>query len=306
MNKTLLAGLLITAIMIAVALFGGYFAPHDLKDQVKIEYIVNDQGKGEVIAPPVRPGSNYPFGTDKNGYDLMAKLMDGAKYTIFLSVGIAFMRVFIGGMLGMLLGYFRTNPAGRLRAPSSWNFLNGIPIFLIFWLMLIGISINPSLSPLAISILMGAVLTVVGLPSVVSSIKDKTSVIRDRAFVVASQSIGAGHWKIIRSHLFPHLKESFLIMTVQEVILVLTLFGQLAIFNLFVGGTTMNFDPAEYFSRTNEWGGLIGQARNSMYLYSWILFIPLASYMLLITGFHLVSNGLEALYKKRYAKFSHF
>jgi peptide/nickel transport system permease protein len=305
MNKTLIIGLVITGFMVLVALFGGYLAPHSLQDQVKTEYIVDENGKGTIVSPPVAPGAEYPFGTDKNGYDLMTQLLHGAKYTIFVSLGIAVARVFFGGLLGMLIGYYGKNPNKPIRKGASLGILNGIPIFLIAWFAMAGITMNPGLSPLSMSILLGVVLTLVGIPSVISVTKDKTRVIRDRQFVLASHSLGAGNWKIIRSHLFPHLKESFLILIVQEVILVLSLFGQLAIFNIFVGGTTMYFDPAEYHSRTNEWSGLIGQARTSFYSYKWMLFIPLASYILLIVGFHLVAGGLEALFKKKYAKSAH-
>lgn len=305
MNKSLLAGLAITVLITLGALFGGYLSPNDLQDQLKVEYVVDDQGKGTVVAPPAAPGGEYPLGTDKYGYDLLAKLLDGAKYTLFLSFGIAFARVFVGGLLGMLLGYFGGNKPASRPAADSWKALNGIPIFLITWLLLIGISINSTLSPLQLSALLGIVLTAVGVPSVLSTIKDKTLVLRERPYVLASESLGAGHWTIVRSHLFPFLKESFLILIVQEIVLVLTLFGQLAIFNLFVGGTTMYMDPPEYHSRTNEWAGLIGQARGFLYVNQWILFIPLASYVLLIMGFQLVSNGLEQRYKRTYAKHSY-
>jgi peptide/nickel transport system permease protein len=305
MNKTLLAGLLILAAMLTAALLGPSFAPHDLKEQLKITYFINDQGKGEIIVPPVSPNGIYPFGTDKNGYDLLTKLLHGAKYTLFLSFGIAFARVMFGGIIGMFLGYNGKKTVNRSSGLSVWKMLNGIPIFLIVWFMMIGITMNPTASPIFMSVIMAVVLTVVGVPSVASTIKDKTMIIRERLFVLAAESLGAGHWRILRSHLFPHLKESLLILIVHEVILILTLFGQLAIFNIFVGGTIMNFDPAEYFSRSNEWGGLIGQAKNGLYVHKWILLIPLAAYTTLIIGFHFISKGLEAHYQKKYAKFSH-
>lgn len=304
MNKNLTIGLAIIVLMTLGALLGGYLSPHDLQEQLKIEYIVDDQGKGTVIAPPAPPGQRYPFGTDKYGYDLLTKLLDGAKYTLFLSFGIGFARVFIGGLIGMLLGYFRERQPEKQPA-DSWKALNGIPIFLITWLLLIGISINSALSPPQLSLLLAFVLTAVGIPSVLSTIKDKTIVLRERPYVIASESLGADHWTIVRSHLFPFLKESFLILIVQEIVLVLTLFGQLAIFNLFVGGTTMYMDPPEYHSRTNEWAGLIGQARGFLYTKQWILFIPLAAYVLLIMGFQLISNGLQQRYNRIYAKPPH-
>ena len=305
MNKSLLAGLTITVLLVLGALFGGVLSPRDPSDQLKIEYIVDEQGKGTIVSPPAAPGREYPFGTDKYGYDLMAKLLDGAKYTVFLSFGTAFSRVFVGGLLGMLLGYVGKGKTAKRKPADSWKALNGIPIFLIAWLLLIGISINSTLSSLQLSLLLGTVLAAVGIPSVLSTVKDKTRILRERPYVLASESLGAGHWTILRSHLFPFLKESFLILVVQEIVLVLTLFGQLAIFHLFVGGTTMYMDPPEYHSRTNEWAGMIGQARSFLYIHQWILFIPLAAYVLLIMGFQLISNGLQQRYGQKYAKYSH-
>lgn len=309
-NKTLIAGLVLAAIMVIIALIGPFIAPHEPDHQVKIEYIVGEDGEGYVVAPPVAPGSKeYPLGTDKNGYDLLTKLLHGAKYTIFLSIGIAVARVAAGGLIGLLLGFYakpgREGKEGTGKA-SFWSMLNGIPIFLIVWLMMIGITINPAASPFAMSMILAAVLLIVGVPSVASTVKEKAMIIRERQFVTAARSLGAGGWKIIVSHLIPHLKESFLILIVQEIILILTLFGQLALFNVFVGGTTMYFDPPEYHSRTSEWAGLIGHNRMSFYANEWIFYVPLAAYALLIIGFALVSKGLEQRYNRMFSKFSHF
>ncbi|MHA6482725.1 ABC transporter permease [Paenibacillus sp. strain BS8-2] len=306
MNKTLLAGIMITSMMVLIAMIGPLIAPYGPYDQLKIEYVLDENGEGTVIAPPAPPGQQYLLGTDKSGYDMLTKLLHGAKYTIFLSIGIAFARVAIGGGIGMLLGFYSKSVAQRSTAASPGNLLNGIPVFIIIWLMMIGITINPVFSPLLMSLLLGAVLTIVGVPAIMSTVKEKTLVLRERQFVTASQSLGAGGGGIIRKHLLPHLKESFLILIVQEIILVLTLFGQLALFQIFVGGTIKYYSPSEFHSRTNEWGGLIGQARGNFQVYEWIFYSPLVAYVLLIVGFHLLSKGLEKRYNQLYARFPHF
>ncbi|WP_309118398.1 ABC transporter permease subunit [Paenibacillus sp.] len=306
MNKSLLFGLIVTAVMLAAAAFGPQFAPHGLEDQVEIHFFINDKGEGDMIAPPVAPSKDYLFGTDRNGYDILTKLLHGAKYTVFLAIGIALARVLIGGIAGMFLGYYgNASASGKRKSIPYWNVLNGIPVFLMIWFIVYGISYNPSASPTYLAVVLGVIFVAIGLPAVVGPIRDKAVEIKERQFVMASKSIGANHWTIIRSHLFPHLKESFVVLFVNEIILILTLFGQLAIFNIFVGGTIMTFDPVEYFTRTNEWAGLIGQARNGIYVHQWILFFPLAVYVTLIVGFYFVSKGLETLYKDKYSKFSH-
>jgi len=306
MNKTLAAGLLITIAMFATALFGPSFAPHAPDHRLDIKFFINEKGEQDLYAPPAPPNPEYPLGTDANGYDMLTKLLHGAKYTIFLSVGVALGRVAIGGALGMALGYFgpKANAAKRTARNGPWNALGAIPTFLIVWFAMSGISINSPLSETALSLALGAILVAVGLPGVVSATREKTMEIRERPFVLASKSVGAGHGVVLRSHIFPHLKESFLILLVNEMMLTLTLFGQLAIFHIFVGGTTMTFDPREYSSRTNEWAGLIGAARNGIYVHHWVLFAPLAAYVALLLGFYLISKGLEARLKAAYSKYA--
>ncbi|QHW34799.1 ABC transporter permease [Paenibacillus rhizovicinus] len=304
MNKTLLAGLLITLVMIGASLFGTYFAPHDLSDQVKVSYEVDANGTGSLTVPPLPPSADYPLGTDKYGYDLLAKMLAGAPYTIFGAIAVAFGRVAIGGLWGMLRGFFGSGTSSRADRLPIWNVLNGLPIFIIVWMIMIGITMNPSVSPFSMSVILAAVLTIVGIPSVAATMKEKTMAVREKQFVLSAKSIGAGPWTIVRTHVFPHMKESFVILFVQEVVLALGLFGQLAIFNIFVGGTTQYFDPVEYVSRTNEWSGLIGQARDNLFYYQWMLFIPLAAYVAFILGFHLISVGLEKHYRKTFAKVS--
>ncbi|WP_152393542.1 ABC transporter permease [Paenibacillus guangzhouensis] len=305
MNRTLLIGLMITVAMIAASFFGQYFTTHDLGDQVDVHYSVDANGQGNLIVPPVSPNAEYPFGTDKAGNDLMVKLIDGSKYTILVSLAVAFTRICLGGILGLFLGYFGKDKTHRGKRLPIWNVLNGIPIFIIVWMVMIGLSINPAASPFDLTLFLAVVMTIVGIPSVASTVRDKTMVIREKQFIISARSIGAGPVTIIRTHILPHLKESLIILFVQEIVLILGLMGQLAIFNIFVGGSLMYFDPFEYVSRTNEWTGLIGQARNYLFIYQWILLIPLAAYIIFIFGFHLISVGLESIYKEKYSKVSH-
>ncbi|WP_308639753.1 ABC transporter permease [Paenibacillus silvisoli] len=306
MNKTLMAGLTITLLILVAALFGRYFAPYDISEHVPPCYQVDENGQGTLIAPPYPPSAGNPFGTDRLGVDMMAKVLDGAKYTIIVSILIAAIRVVVGGVLGMLLGYVgKGNTAKADRLPIG-KLLNGIPVFIIVWMMMRGITINPMASPLKMTIMLSVVLAVVGIPAVTATVKEKTLVIREKQFILSAKSIGASRWTIIRKHLFPHLQESFLILFVQEIVLILAVFGQLGLFNIFVGGTTLypdRFDPV-FVSRTNEWGGLIGQARSHLDIYQWELFFPLLIYMVFILGFHMISVGLEKLFKRRFSKYA--
>jgi len=96
-----------------------------------------------------------------------------------------------------------------------------------------------------------------------------------------------------------------LIMFVSEVILVLSVIGQLSLFHIFLGGTLFQSDPPSppiYRSLTYEWAGMIGQSRMN-YLYNqYLLLIPLGFYVLLLISLFLVSKGLEKRYRQQYSK----
>ncbi|AZN41319.1 ABC transporter permease [Paenibacillus albus] len=292
------------------AIFGRYMAPHDLNEHAPVEYHVDENGESTLMAPPFPPRASNPLGTDKYGVDMLAKLLGGAKYTIITTISVAITRVIAGGVLGMLLGYVgKESDRRRSERIPFWNMLNGIPIFIMVWMIMIGISMNSAASPIKLTIILSIVLVLVGIPTVASTVKEKTTVLRDKQFVLSAKSIGAGRWTILRRHLVPHLQESFLILFVQEIVLILSLFGQLAVFNIFVGGTLMYMNPwpelPEYVSRTNEWSGLVGQARSNLFNYQWVLFIPLLVYLLFIIGLQMISLGLEKMYKQKFSKFSH-
>ncbi|HZG58756.1 ABC transporter permease [Paenibacillus sp.] len=306
-NMTLWVGLSITLLMVAIGLFGPQWAPYEADYRLELDYFINEKGEPDMIAPPLPPGSPHLLGTDWDGYDILTIILYGAKYTVFLSLGIAFVRVFVGGALGMALGYFGRSPVERKGTTGVLGMLNGIPLFLIAYFILFRSSFNNYASPVFLSLVMAVILILVGLPSVTTTVMDKTRELKRRPYILASQSLGAGHWRMIRTHISLHLRESFLVLFVNEVIMVLTIFGQLAIFNIFVGGTihSLGLSGTDYISRTNEWSGLIGEARYSMNSFQWMFWSPLTFYSTLIVGCYLVSKGLESYYKQKYSRYSH-
>ncbi|WP_127587438.1 ABC transporter permease [Paenibacillus koleovorans] len=296
MNKSLWVGVGLTLLVVIVALFGPLFTPYTPKDQVKVSY----QGT-ELLAPPVKPGAEHWFGTDKWGYDIFTQLMYGAKYTLGAVVGVAAARTLLGGGIGLLLGFTRN----QARSKWNFNFASGVPMFIIVFFFMYGFSVNSSLSPVQLTVILCAVFVVLGTPSVVSVVQNKTWEIRKREYIEAAISVGAGRGRILLRHIVPHLKESLLMLFVNELILALTMFGQLGIFNLFVGGTTKTLDPVLYAPRVGEWAGLVANARNYVDYNQWMLLFPMSAYMTVLLGFFLLSKGLESKYRNQYSKAPH-
>ncbi|WP_254119158.1 hypothetical protein [Bacillus sp. FJAT-29790] len=91
-------------------------------------------------------------------------------------------------------------------------------------------------------------------------------------------------------------------MFILEIVYVITLMGQLALMNIFIGGTMKRFDPLIYLSVTKELAGLVGQARGNIYGNTHILFVPLIVLLFTTISFSLLANGLKNRFQSNYAR----
>lgn len=53
------------------------------------------------------PSMEHPMGTDRLGRDILARLIEGGKISLFIGIGSAFIASVIGVLLGSMAGYFR-------------------------------------------------------------------------------------------------------------------------------------------------------------------------------------------------------
>lgn len=300
-NKRLIFGAVLIFIFLTVALFGSFLAPYDVHYSEKVISVKSESGTTWVFAP-VPPDQKHWFGTNEWGYDILTLILYGSKYTFFTAIGVAFFRIFFGGLIGLFLGVKKNGQLGTF----NLSVLNGIPTFLIVWLIMSTINTNSPLPSWKLVLIQGLILVVIGIPGIVTVVQNKTIEIKKAQFVLAARSVGASELRIALKHIIPMLKESVIILMFNEIIVVLSLIGQLGIFNLFLGGTIQDpGHPPLYHSKTHEWAGLIGQAKGHLRVDSWILLYPLGIYMLMLIGFYSLSRGLEIHFQKNYSKAPH-
>ncbi|MFD2045377.1 ABC transporter permease [Ornithinibacillus salinisoli] len=300
-NWRLWIGVISISFILFITLFGPFLAPYE-KDYVEdTEYYYNSSDDFGVLSPPLPPSREHLFGTDQWGYDILTLLLYGAKYTVFVGIGVALLRIIIGGALGIWFGLSNRQHKGT---SPSLGLLGSIPAFLIIYFLLIGITINPSLSVLELVFLQSSLMVLVGFPGVYSAVFSKTNEIKKELYIMATKALGAGKLRILWKHILPHLKGTLLVMFVKEIILVLTLIGQLGIFNILLGGTILRLGgPPVYISRSMDWAGLIGQWRSFIYDYQWILYFPLLAFIFLLFSFYMLSRGIEIKQKSSLRKY---
>lgn len=296
-NLSLWIGSILVFLLIVIAIIGPFIAPYKESYQEKIRsQVVN--GKTVIISPPLPPSSSHWLGTDKWGYDLLTLILYGARYTIFVTIIISVLRVFTGTLIGLYLGTQEQQQRWWISIENAWSY---IPIFIPTYFLLRGININSELSTSALVAIFIGLVTILGIPSVASSIRQKTEQIKEMQYVLAAVSLGAGRNQLIFRHILPHLKEQISVILVMEVIGIMTLMGLLGMFDLFVGGTKMTFDPTIYSSITHEWAGLLGSYRGFIYgAHFWIYLTPLVAFIFAVASFSLLAKGLRDRYQNTY------
>jgi len=288
---------MVTALLVA-ALAGPSLAPYSEAHSEKIVVVQTAAGPTTLYAPQP-PSRHHLLGTDRWGYDILSLLLYGARYTVFAALGIASVRVLLGGALGLLLGMRRR--AGSVGETSGS--LGGIPGFLVIYFIMLGININSPLSAPELAAIEGVLIVLLGIPAVAATIGLKTAKHRQSQHVLAAVALGAGRGRIATRHVLPLLREDLLLLFSGEVVLVLVLIGQLAVFDLFFGGTMQAFDPILLTPRTHEWAGMIGASRTSIQAHQWLVLGPLGAFLFAVLAFQMVAGGLERRVRAEYAKY---
>jgi len=298
-NIQLVSGIILLAFFVLIGLFGSYIAPYPPDYKVKVGYMETDNGT-EFVAPPLAPSKEFPLGTDKWGKDILSLILHGAKYTVFTVLIVAAVRLLAGGIAGVFGGL---TASGKKRGKQGRiTLLTSIPPVILIYFIMLGININPSLSSFALIFIQGVLMAALGVPGVYNVVYSKTAEIKENLYIMASVTLGGNKSHLLKKHIWPILKGDFIILYLNETIQVLHLMGQLAIFNLFFGGTEFQPDFSIYLSMTNEWSGLIGQSRSFLSYSQWILIYPLIAFILFLLSFYLISQGLSQQSRKSHRK----
>ncbi|GLB57947.1 ABC transporter permease subunit [Cytobacillus sp. NCCP-133] len=295
-NYSFYFGVFLVSVLLFFCIFGPMLAPHSLTSTLETQYT-----SGKVLAPPMEPfeSDSYPLGTDKWGYDLMSMILNGLRYTVFIAAAVTAVKMFFGTLMGLYIGTWKKTPGWMIAFENAWSY---VPLFLILYFFLAPISFNSALEESALIGCFIAIASIISIPSIVSSVRLKTAELYQSVYIEAAKALGANKHRLIWKHILPQLKETFLVMFILETVYVIAIMGQLALMNIFVGGTIMRFDPIIYLSGSKELAGLVGQARGNIYGSTHILLIPLFVLLYTTASFSLLANGLKNRFQSNYQR----
>ena len=135
----------------------------------------------------VSPSVQHPFGTDRLGRDLLARIIEGGKVSLIIGVGSAFIASFLGLILGATAGF--------LRGGVDKSFVVMVDLFLTFptfFLLLALISyVNASVLVLIF------IISITGWMTTGRLIRSESFSISSQPFIKILNIAGLSKWKIL-------------------------------------------------------------------------------------------------------------
>jgi peptide/nickel transport system permease protein len=289
-------GLSLLVLLLATALFGPIVAPHDPEQSDALRFETNADGSTLPVAPPYAPDGEFLLGSDRTGRDLLSRLLFGARYTVFF-IGLATLGRVVLALVIASVAFLVSRSRHRIShlAPPRARVGAAIPEFIVVYVALFGIAFNPTMSPVRFAMIQAVLVVLVGVPNLVPTIRSAIEAASHQTFVEAQVASGADSRHILFTTILPTIFRDLLILLAHEALIVSVVLGELAVFHIFVGGTIQTNDPVEYYSRSNEWAGMVGENRAEVFGGSIrLLLIPLAFYLLVVLTFILLSSADES------------
>ena len=235
----------------------------------------------KTIDPRARPGDvvsrpRRPFGTDFLGRDLLARLMAGARVSLFIGFTAPLLAILIGIFVGGAAGYF----GGRV---DHWlmritDFVLALPflLFMILFKVAFGSGAGESgIGPMLVALI---VLSWTGAARLT---RGQVLQLREMEFVQASRLLGARPAYLIVRHLLPN--------TLGVILVSLTFAIPSAIFTeAFLSFIGMGVAPP-----TPSWGSMCSDGIKTFLVYPHEFLFPAAAISVTVLAFNLLGDGLR-------------
>lgn len=267
----LLAGVTITLFFVVLALLAPWLAPTDF---------AQNSVAGERIPKLQPPGDGYLMGTNDQFYNVLSRVIWGARTAIIVVFLSILFSVVVGVPLGLVSGFIGGWP-DRIMV-FLMDALYAFPTLLlaIVFSFLLRESLGGGVVAAALS------LTVIYIPQYYRVVRNTTVSAREATYVEAARAIGAPNSTIMTRYLFGNV--------IQSVPVIGTLNAADAIATLAaLGFLGFGIQPTE----AAEWGYDLSRALDDAASgIWWTAFFPGMAIVLLVTGLTLVGEGLNEVY----------
>ena len=224
------------------------------------------------------------------GRDLFLRLLYGARVSlevaVFSTMGVMVVGTLLGAIAGFYRGWIDTVISRTIEITMAFPAL----LFIIALASTIGTRLDAitlgGLFPQGVVTLV-MVFTVFGWFFPARVVRSQVLSLREKEFIEAARMVGASDWRIVRSHVLPHLVAPIIVFSTLLV----------AGFVLFEAG--LSFLGLGVKLPTASWGNLLAAGPDFYTVQPWLMIWPGLAVLMTTLAFNLLGDGLRDAFDPR-------
>jgi peptide/nickel transport system permease protein len=238
---------------------------------------------------PKGPNNDFWFGADQAGRDVFVRTIYGAQTSMLVALGATGIAVFVGVVLGMAAGYL----GGKIDTFIS----RVMDVMLSMPVLLFAIGIAAACGADVVGCLGGAikpgrllVVLVIALftwPYIGRIVRGNTLSIKEKEFIEAARSVGAGNTRIMFREVLPNLVAPIIVYTT------------LIIPNNILFEAALSFLGVGVPQNTPSWGRILSDAAGIFEVAWWLMLFPGLFLITATLAFNLLGDGLRDAFDPR-------
>jgi peptide/nickel transport system permease protein len=239
------------------------------------------------------PSPLHPLGTDELGRDVLLRLLAGGRVSLVVGIAAALAAAALGTLVGLVAGYLGGwTDRVMMRVTDAIIALPLLPLLIVLAALDLGkLGVPAALARSDdISLVRIVVLAVlVGWTTAARLVRGATLVTRNRDFVRAARSLGAGVPHILRVHILPNVLAPLIVATTLSV-------GDVILLESVLSFLGLGIQPP-----LASWGTMLSNAQQLMSTAPLLAIYPGAMIFLTVIACNLFGDALQQRYDRRAA-----
>jgi peptide/nickel transport system permease protein len=280
---------LLVAVCLAAPLWADRVAHTGPDENHLTDTVVVDGEEKNVVALdgiPIGPTWQGEFflGADKNGRDVMVRLLYGGRNSLLIGVTAALMTTLLSIVLGLLAGFFRgkTDTAIRGLLDVVWSF----PVLLLGVALGVALATDGlQLGPITIggnSLLIPIfIIGLVYIPYMARPVRGQVLALREKEFVEAARAQGAGPLRLMFGEMLPNLASTILV------------FFTLLIANAILLEAALSFLGAGVRPPNPSWGTMIDEGVDRIATAPHLTIVPGLMLVITVLSLNVFGDGVR-------------
>jgi peptide/nickel transport system permease protein len=266
-NRLALAGLALVAGLVLMAALAPWIVPYSPYE--------GDLSTTRLLPP----SAAHWFGTDDQGRDILSRIVQGSRITLFVVTLVAVLAAPIGLAVGTVAGYAEGQAEGWAGGWLSAALMRITDIFLAFPKLILALAFVAALGPGIENAVIAIAIT--SWPPYARIARAETLTIARADYIAAVRLVGASPARIVLRHIMPLCLPSVIVrVTLDMAGIILTAAG--------LGFLGLGAQPP-----MPEWGAMIANGRQYVLDQWWVAAAPGAAIFVVSLAFNLLGDGLR-------------